>query len=142
MLELLLTGWLEFKQIVCKHDIECNTLAEAVYHESRGESIVGQRAVAHVIMNRVNDKRWPDSVKAVVHQPYQFSYTIDGSKERGMNNKRAKRKSRLVAFNVLYGIKPSPVGGATHYYNPSKVSPSWSKSMNMVAEIDNHVFYE
>lgn len=47
-------------------------IAEAIYAEARGESLEGQRAVAHVILNRMKDSRWPSTAKAVVRQPRQF----------------------------------------------------------------------
>src|SRR5699024_5330367 len=58
----------------CVADEQCMKLAEAIYHESRGESIKGQIAVAQVIMNRVNDPKFPNTVKEVIEQPKQFSY--------------------------------------------------------------------
>ena len=45
---------------------EC--LAEALYFEARGESLNGQFAVAEVIMNRVDSKRFPNSVCGVINQ--------------------------------------------------------------------------
>jgi spore germination cell wall hydrolase CwlJ-like protein len=48
-------------------DLEC--LVRNVYHESRGESLIGQAAVAHVTLNRVRSPAYPDSVCDVVWQP-------------------------------------------------------------------------
>ena len=142
MFGYLLALTLETKNFLCKHDVECNKMAEAIYHEARGEPIVGQRAVAYVILNRVNKKRWPDTVSEVIEQPRQFSYLFDGSVERGMTDRKARRKARMVAFNVLYGFKPSPVGSATHYFNPNKANPMWQHKLTHVADIGNHSFYE
>ena len=41
-------------------EVEC--LALTVYFEARGEPDDGKRAVAHVVMNRVSDRRFPDTV--------------------------------------------------------------------------------
>ena len=46
-------------------DVEC--LTEAVYFEARGETFIGQLAVANVIMERVRDHRFPPTVCEVVH---------------------------------------------------------------------------
>ena len=43
-------------------------LATAIYFEARGEPMVGQVAVAQVIINRVDDERFPDTVCEVVKQ--------------------------------------------------------------------------
>jgi len=49
-------------------------LSLALYHEARGEPLNGQRAVAEVIMNRVESDRFPDTICGVVMQPNQFSF--------------------------------------------------------------------
>ena len=48
-------------------------LALTVWREARGESLEAKRGVAHVILNRMDDPRWPDTVAAVVTQSRQFS---------------------------------------------------------------------
>ncbi|MBL0916583.1 MAG: cell wall hydrolase, partial [Sphingopyxis sp.] len=59
-------------------DPELRCLAGAVYFESRGESLAGQLAVAHVVINRANSGRFPKSLCGVVHQPSQFSFVRGG----------------------------------------------------------------
>lgn len=54
------------KQVTC--------IALAVYYESRGETVRGQKAVAAVVMNRVNSPKFPDTACRVVFQPKQFSF--------------------------------------------------------------------
>src|SRR5438045_1045344 len=54
-------------------------LTQAIYFEARGESEEGKRAVAYVVMNRVGNPRFADTVCGVVHQggpkpPCQFSW--------------------------------------------------------------------
>lgn len=62
------------------HDIDVsheqiNCLAEAVYHESRGESKVGQALVAQTILNRVTSKNFrPNTICGIVHQKNQFEF--------------------------------------------------------------------
>ena len=43
-------------------------LAFNIYHEARSQSTIGQLAVAQVVMNRVDDDRFPDTVCEVVKQ--------------------------------------------------------------------------
>lgn len=60
--------------IADKNIIEVKCLAEAVYHEARGESKQGRLAVAHVILNRKNSNRFPKTICGVIRQRGQFSY--------------------------------------------------------------------
>jgi spore germination cell wall hydrolase CwlJ-like protein len=41
-------------------------MAQAVYHEGRGESTFGQAAVAHIILNGVKSPLYPDAVCDVI----------------------------------------------------------------------------
>lgn len=54
-------------------DDEYDLLALCVYHEARGESFEGQRAVAEVVLNRVLNAKFPNSVTEVLYQKGQFS---------------------------------------------------------------------
>ena len=55
---------------------QVHCLAEAVYHESRGEPLDGQAAVARVVMNRTKfPKQFGSTICEVVYQPGQFSWT-------------------------------------------------------------------
>ena len=47
---------------------ELYCMAQNVYFESRHEPMLGKIAVAHVVMNRIEDKRWPDTVCKVVKE--------------------------------------------------------------------------
>ena len=47
-------------------------VALAIYHEGRGESFDGQRAIAEVIFNRVQSPKWPNTVEEVIYQDGQF----------------------------------------------------------------------
>jgi len=52
-------------------------LALNVYHEARDQPFIGQVAVAQVVMNRVRDDRYPDSVCDVVKQGPTYSWKQD-----------------------------------------------------------------
>ena len=47
---------------------EVYCMAQNIYFEARHESMIGKIAVAHVVKNRIKDKRWPDTVCKVVKQ--------------------------------------------------------------------------
>lgn len=48
-------------------------MAMVVYHESRGESHDGQRAVCEVILNRLMSDAFPDTIEEVIYQKNQFA---------------------------------------------------------------------
>ena len=52
-------------------------LALNVYHEAKNQSLIGQIAVAQVVMNRVKDERYPNTVCEVVEQGPTYSWKPD-----------------------------------------------------------------
>ena len=127
-------------------------LAMNVYWEARSQSTVGQIAVAQVVINRVNDDRYPDSVCDVVTQGVrhsgsdvpvkhkcQFSWFCDGLKDYPKDHK-AWAKSMMVAISVLDGKTVDMLDGATHYHAVN-VYPEWALTKTRTARIDNHIFY-
>lgn len=120
-------------------------LAEALYFEARGETRQGQMAVAEVILNRVDSKRYPDTVCAVVGQgehrrhACQFSYRCDGLPET-MAETRALSRVQDVARQMLGGYERALTKGATHYHTTA-VRPGWSRRLTRVARIGDHLFY-
>lgn len=120
---------------VSTRDLEC--LTEALYHEARGEGVQGQRAVAEVILNRVDNPRFPKSVCGVINQSGQFSYKgrVGRVSERGAYN-RAKN----IAVSALSGAPRNLTGGAT-YFHTRAVRPSWSRKFTRTTQIGSHIFY-
>ncbi|MEL7347118.1 MAG: cell wall hydrolase [Pseudomonadota bacterium] len=120
-------------------------LAEGLYFEARGESVMGQFAVAEVILNRVDSGRYPDTVCAVLNQgaeklnACQFSYNCDGHAEE-IHEPKAWDRVGKVAWLMLEGRPRSLTGNATHYH-ATHVSPRWSKKLKQTARIGDHVFY-
>lgn len=112
-------------------------LTEALYFEARGESVNGQRAVAEVIMNRVDHPAFPKSVCSVVNQRGQFSYK--GGSLR-MRDRAAANRAARIAEEVLAGAPRTLTGGAT-YFHTTYVRPSWSKRFTRTTKIGSHVFY-
>ncbi|MFT6674527.1 MAG: spore germination cell wall hydrolase CwlJ-like protein [Sulfitobacter sp.] len=120
-------------------------LAEALYFEARGETVKGQFAVAEVILNRVESKRYPSTPCGVIHQgtgkkyQCQFTYTCDGHKEV-IAEPRAFARVSKVARASLDGKAPVLTDGATHYHTTS-VNPRWSRVYTRTARIGVHLFY-
>ncbi len=120
-------------------------LTEALYFEARGESVKGMFAVAEVIMNRVENNGYPDTVCGVINQGTgeryrcQFTYNCDGRAEV-YNEPRAYERVGKVARLTLDGVVPDLTDGATHYHTKS-VSPSWARVYPRTATIGYHHFY-
>lgn len=120
-------------------------LTEALYFEARGESVKGQVAVAEVILNRVDSRKFPNSVCAVVNQGTgkkhrcQFSYTCDGKAEV-VNEPAAYRNVGKIARALLDGAPRNLTMGAAYYHNHT-VRPSWSRVFTRTASVDGHHFY-
>ena len=107
-----------------ERDLAC--AVGAIYHEGRGESLLGQAAIMHVIMNRVRSPHYPDTICGVVWQPEQFSFTNDGRSDR-MTDLDAIGKAVDIALAVSRGKIKDPTGGALHYYAQDKVKPRWAR---------------
>ncbi len=130
---------------------EC--LALNIYHEAKGESELGQRAVAYVTLNRASDDRYPDDVCGVVKQARlgkdglprrnqcQFSWYCDGRSDE-IQNQESYQQALQVATVVIntYGSSFDPTMGATMYHADS-VKPKWRKSFEETTQIENHIFY-
>ena len=133
-------------------------LALNTYHEAKNQSMIGQIATAQVVMNRVEDKRFPNTVCEVVKQGptrpswedpnkeypikhrCQFSWYCDGKSDVPKNEK-AWRKAQDVAFLVYYNkIQIDVTEGATHYH-ATYVKPAWAKTKKRTTQIEKHIFY-
>lgn len=120
-------------------------LTEALYFEARGESVAGQFAVAEVILTRVTDPRYPDSVCGVVNDgtgrryACQFTYTCDGRPET-VDDDRLWQRMGQVARLSLDGFNANLTDDATHYH-ADWVSPRWARMYPQTAQIGVHLFY-
>jgi hypothetical protein len=126
-------------------DGEWRCLAEAIYHEARGEPIEGQIAVAEVILNRRDSGEYPDSVCGVVQQGTgekwmcQFSYFCDGVSD-AIRDEDAWNEVGRVARVMLDGAPRELTDGA-QFYHTRAVDPYWADEFYRTAEIGAHMFY-
>ncbi|MFK7901592.1 MAG: cell wall hydrolase [Nitratireductor sp.] len=121
-------------------------LAEGIYFEARGEPVAGQAAVSQVILNRVRNPTYPNTICGVVYQNKhwrnrcQFSFACDNIKDR-TSNKKMWDLANFVARETTSGrIWQKQVGSSTHYH-ATYVNPKWAKSMKRVGRIGLHIFY-
>ena len=124
---------------------EQQCLAEAIYYEARSERLPGQKAVAEVVLNRVNNKHFPNSICGVVYQGAertsgcQFSFTCDGSTAK-MPRGKSWEQAQAVADHMIVGASAPMTWRATHYHT-TDVNPVWSKTLRQTRKFDTHVFY-
>ena len=112
-------------------------LAGAVYFESKGEPLTGQRAVAEVIINRAKSGRFPTNGCGVVKQRGQFSF-VRGGQIPNINAGAAYRTAIAVAKVALASAWNSPAEKALYFNTPDRRP---SVRAIKVASIGNHVFY-
>jgi hypothetical protein len=130
---------------------ERNCLAQAIYHEARGESAAGQLAVANVIVNRARSGSFPDTLCGVIYQNAdkgryrcQFTFACDGRSDVPGERRAWVRSAELAADVYLEFATGDDVGalpGSALYYHTTAVRPSWANVYDSVARIDSHIFY-
>jgi hypothetical protein len=124
---------------------EWQCLTEALYFEARGESLIGQVAVAEVILNRKAHTRFPKSVCGVINQGAkrkggcQFSYKCDGHKEVFTERMAYENVGKLAQL-MLDGTSRDLTNGAVFYHTKS-VNPRWSRKLKKTTIIGEHLFF-
>jgi len=125
---------------------EKDCLAKAIYFEARGEPVHGQLAVAQVIMNRVRENYYPNSVCGVVFEgshrrnKCQFSFACDGRKDVPTSKKYWRLAKNLAQKTIDGKVWLKDIGYASHYH-ATYVRPRWIKYMRRIKRIGVHVFY-
>ena len=129
-------------------------MALNMYHEAKNQSMLGQLAVGQVVMNRVEDKRFPDNVcdvvteavtykgtdKPVLHK-CQFSWYCDGKSDQpNMKSRQWGNAIRYASIIMSESINIDVTDGATHYH-ATYVRPAWRKTKTRTTRIDRHIFY-
>lgn len=123
-----------------ERQIQC--LAENAYFEAGNQSTKGKIAVTNVVMNRVKDKRFPDTPCAVINQKArgvcQFSWVCEGKKkirDWAMYNRARKAAEAVYLKNV------GDVTRGAKFYHADYVSPSWGRVFKRTVVIGDHIFY-
>ena len=112
---------------------EVTLLARLIYGEARGESYTAQIAVGAVVMNRLRSSSFPNTISAVIYQPYAFTAVDDGQ-----INLTPNEQAYRAAKEAMNGYDPSY--GALYYYNPATATSSWIFSRKTTVVIGRHVF--
>ena len=135
---------------------EC--LAVNMYHEARDQGTAGRLAVSAVVLNRVRDSRFTNTVCEVVYQAQmkpswktgkpvpirnrcQFSWYCDGKSDKIKDKKTYQRILDFAGLILHNDIEFLDItDGATHYH-ADYVKPDWADTKTRTTEIGDHIFY-
>ena len=110
-------------------------MARAINGEARGEPYEGKVAVGAVILNRVKDSRFPNSISGVIYQKGAFTAVSDGQINSTIAENSTVYKAARDAMNGW-----DPTGGCVYYFNPNTATNSWIWSRPLVKTIGKHRF--
>ena len=140
------------------NSVEC--LAKNMYFEARNQGTAGWLAVTAVVLNRVNDKRFPNTICEVVTQGptrpswkdpsvripikhrCQFSWFCDGKSD---NPKHEKSYNQMLDFAELLlsgAVDFIDITDGAQFYHADYVRPSWARTKKRTIEIEDHIFYK
>lgn len=112
---------------------DVDLLAHLIHGEARGEPYIGQVAVAAVVLNRVRDSRFPNTIAGVIYQPGAFDAVADGQ-----INLEPTSQSYKAARDAMNGWDPTY--GCIYYYNPQTATSKWIWSRQIMLTIGKHNF--
>lgn len=110
-------------------------IARAINGEARGEPYEGQVAVGAVILNRVKDPRFPNTIAGVIYQPMAFTAVSDGQINVPIDPDSTILKAARDALNGW-----DPTNGCVYYWNPETSTSDWIWSRTIVKKIGKHNF--
>lgn len=110
-------------------------IARAINGEARGETYEGQVAVGAVILNRVRDPNFPNTLAGVIYQPGAFTAVSDGQINVPIDPNSTVVKAARDALNGW-----DPTNGCIYYWNPATATSSWIWSRQIVKKIGKHNF--
>ena len=110
-------------------------MARAINGEARGEPYEGQVAVGAVILNRVKDSKFPNTISGVISQKGAFTAVSDGQINVAIKEGSTVLKAAQDAMNGW-----DPTGGAIYYFNPATATNKWIWSRPLIKTIGKHRF--
>lgn len=110
-------------------------MARAINGEARGESYEGQVAVGAVILNRVKNSQFPNTIAAVIYEKGAFTAVADGQISVPIKEGSSVLKAAQDAMNGW-----DPTNGCIYYFNPDTATNKWIWSRPLVKKIGKHRF--
>ena len=150
------------------HIASARCLALNVYHEARSQGTAGIFGVTAVVLNRVNDPRFPDTICGVIYQgptreswktrlhknlsegeriyypirnKCQFSWYCDGKNDTPLNQEKYQEILDMIKAILWDELPFIDITDGALFYHADYVSPSWAKTKQRTTEIDDHIFY-
>ena len=141
---IFLLMFLKAQAYPLEHEITQSELLERiVWLEARGESEACQTNVAITILNRVESKKFPNSIEKVIFQKGQFQ---PSDYVRGINIPPIEQKRIREAIKVAYRAMKYADDKPLYFMNPDlseKSSCNWFRSkLQYMYRIDNTEFYK
>ena len=145
-------------------------LAQNIYFEASIDNKAGMAGVADVVLNRVKDKRYPNTICEVVYQAVmkeswktkqypdlkpeervyypkrnmcQFSWYCDGKSDDIPLGSENWVKAQMVAWEIMHNNTLRGISDGSTHYHATYVKPIWRKDigMTLVGRIGSHIFY-
>lgn len=114
---------------------DIDLLARLVNAEAQGEPFRGKVAIASVILNRMEDPKFPKTITGNIFKQHEFESVSNGLiwKRQPTREDYQAVKSAFQGWDPAYGSK--------FFFNPAKVKgSSWVWTRRIVERIGNHVF--
>ena len=109
---------------------QVSCLAQAVYHESRGQSLKARLGVAYVVLNRGRE------VCRIITEPGQFVWP-----HRLISDHEAWKDAVQIAALAYTGAVASPFKSRATNFHDTSVNPRWTRGMIQVAVIGPFRFW-
>jgi spore germination cell wall hydrolase CwlJ-like protein len=131
-----------------KHQIaQIACMAKNIFYEAGGESLLGQAAVARVVMNRVAygfannpcNVIYQKTINSEGKSICQFSWVCEDKPEPNKNNYRYKVAEQIAYDVVILGKHKEVVPKSTLFFHSVNIDPLWP--YKQVAIIGGHIFY-
>ena len=142
-------------------------LALNMYFESRGSSVADMAGVSDVVLNRVKDARYPNTICEVIRQgpvreswktkqdadlpeseriynpvrhKCQFSWYCDG-KQDIPRNQDLWHLVQNMAYLMIWEKKYVGITEGSTHYHAEYVNPRWANGLHLTGRIGKHIFY-
>lgn len=142
------------------HIASAQCLAKNMYYEARNQGTAGWLAVTAVVLNRVNDKRFPNTICDVIKQGpsrpswqnkniripikyrCQFSWYCDGKSDNPKDKQSYKLMFNFAEMLLSGEIQFIDITDGAQFYHADYVRPAWAKTKKRTIEIEDHIFYK
>ena len=136
----------EYRELKTKQQ-EKQCLTAALFHEAKGEGLIGIKAVASVIENRKHNADYPGTYCKIIKQHRQFSFVLEGKPIHKLEQQVKPSEREVFALvsklaeQMLQGRFKPVLPAKVLHYTTHAVKNQWTQKMQVVAKVGNHRFY-